>query len=467
MKISSKLTLAFFIIVAITAVITTFYSTAAISSAFRDYMHKTFLQQDKEVAADVAEAYRAGGWQEVRKYIEASPRMPGSGLGNGVGNGHGHGMGQMQMMHGRRMQGGMGHFLILDNSGVIVADSNNRETGNSYNLNSGQGTPVMLDGKRLGTVVSDQKFGEMEDAFIDSVRSAGLAAALTALLIALAIAFLFARRFSRPLVALADAVGQMGPRSLSRRVPVMSEDEIGQAAKAFNHMAERLEQNERLRKNMLADVAHELRTPLAILRGNLESLQDGVIAADTETFASLHEETLRMTRLVADLQELALAEAGELQLNREPFSLTDMIEKVSGSLRSIAETRNIRLLVGSAEAVRLIADRQRLEQVLYNLLMNALKYTPTGGQIQIKTWGEEGTGFFSVEDSGKGIAPEDLPYVFERFYRADKSRTRETGGTGLGLAIAQKFVEAHGGTIQVESHPGQGAKLTVRLPLEG
>jgi signal transduction histidine kinase len=252
---------------------------------------------------------------------------------------------------------------------------------------------------------------------------------------------------------------------LAQRVPVRGGGELGELARAFNAMAEAVASNEQLRRHMVSDVAHELRTPLTNIRGHLEALCDGVLAPDRETFDSLLEEAGLLTRLVEDLQQLALAEAGQLRLEREPAQVEEIVGRTATAVQAQFTARELRLATDCSPGLPTVdIDAERIGQVLRNLLNNAAAYTPKGGRVAISARHSDGYVEVSVADSGIGIAPEDLPYVFERFYRADRSRARATGGAGLGLAIAKQLVEAHGGRIWVESDLGQGTKFTFTLP---
>jgi two-component system sensor histidine kinase BaeS len=214
-------------------------------------------------------------------------------------------------------------------------------------------------------------------------------------------------------------------------------------------------------------VAHELRTPLANIRGYLEAIEDGVVAADEETMRTLREEAAQLNGLIDDLQELTQAEAGALRLDRGPFDAAELVERATDAARARAVEKSITLIGGAEPSLPPVdVDLQRIMQVLQNLLTNALRHTPEGGQITVSARRTpDGLVAISVEDTGAGIAPEDLPHIFERFYRADSSRSRATGGSGLGLTIARRLVETHGGQIGVESTVGQGSRFTFTLPV--
>ncbi len=282
---------------------------------------------------------------------------------------------------------------------------------------------------------------------------------------------LASRNLTAPLSRLAEAARAIGARDLSRRVEVTGSDEVREVAQAFNDMAATLEGAETLRRNLVADVAHELRTPLSVLQGNLRAMLDDVYPLDKAEISRLYDETRLLSRLVNDLHELAQAEAGQLRLNRQTTDLADLIQSTAAAFSPAAEAKGVILSTQIPPDMPLVlADPARLTQVLHNLLANALGHTPPGGTISLRAGrevGEKSEVWLAVQDSGEGISSKDLPHVFDRFYRADPARSRATGGAGLGLAIVRAIVEAHGGQVSATSDgvPGHGSTLRVQLPL--
>jgi signal transduction histidine kinase len=282
---------------------------------------------------------------------------------------------------------------------------------------------------------------------------------------------LASRSLTSPLSRLAEAARAIGARDLTRRVEVEGSDEVKEVAQAFNDMAATLEGAETLRRNLVADVAHELRTPLSVLQGNLRAMLDDVYPLDKAEISRLYDETRLLSRLVNDLHELAQAEAGQLRLNRQTTDLTDLVQSTAAAFSPAAEAKGVTLSTQVAPDLPLVtADSARLTQVLHNLLANALRHTPSGGTISLRAGcelGKESQVWLAVQDSGEGISFRDLPHVFDRFYRADPARSRATGGAGLGLAIVRAIVEAHGGRVSAVSDgtPGHGSTFTVQLPL--
>ena len=276
------------------------------------------------------------------------------------------------------------------------------------------------------------------------------------------------RRFSMPVADIMAAADAVADGDLSVRVREDIPGEYGQLARSFNRMTAELASAEQQRRSFTADVAHELRTPLHIIQGNLEGILDGVYEPSKEQIHATLEETRLLARLVSDLQTLSLAEAGQLHLHLEPVSAADLIEDTLTSFSGQAAENGIEIKaeVGSPEhQLVFTADPDRMGQVLNNLVANAVRFTPAGGSIFLRCEKIPVGVRLTVEDTGSGILPEDIPFIFDRFWKADRSRARHGGaGSGLGLAIARQLVQAHGGSLQVESQPGQGAKFIIELP---
>jgi two-component system, OmpR family, sensor histidine kinase BaeS len=304
--------------------------------------------------------------------------------------------------------------------------------------------------------------------YMDAASRWSLWATLAALTAAGAAGFWTAGRITRGLRHLRNAAAGLDLRDLSCRVPVEGQDEIADLARTFNHMAGRMEAEERSRRQLLADVAHELRHPLAVMKGRLELMQDGKVALEPEALLPLQDEVIRLTRLVGDLRDLSLAEVGGLSLSLAPVSLGELLETLMANLEPVAAAKGISLTAAAAPGLPAVqADPDRLRQVLVNLLANALQYTPAGGSVAVTASSSSEGVAVRISDTGPGIAPEELPHIFDRFYRADKSRSRATGGSGLGLAIVRSLVELHGGRVTVESEPGKGTCFTILLPTGG
>ncbi len=304
-----------------------------------------------------------------------------------------------------------------------------------------------------------------EQDFLQAVNRWLLAGTIGVGLLMMLVTWIAARRLLRPVEQLTRAAGEMARGNMDCRVPAVSRDELGRLARTFNDMADNLVRVETLRRNMVSDIAHELRTPLTNIRCLLEAIQDGLADPSPETIDSIHEETMLLGRLVHDLQELALAEAGQLPL--EP-AVVDVGVEIGAAVKLLAADRGAdapRVELDLPDLPRGWFDPARLRQVVRNLAENALNHTPAGGTVRVSAEGAGEAIRVSVADTGPGISAGDLPHIFERFYRVDRSRSRDSGGTGLGLTIVKQLVQAHGGRVWAESEPGRGSVFSFTIPL--
>jgi signal transduction histidine kinase len=390
-------------------------------------------------------------------------------------------------LYGRRI-------ILTDKDNMVVADSEEALMGSSYTEDKDiQPTVLVLGpGRMFGMLFPTNPTESIEPALTEYVvgvlrvlpgdtadinasaleityNSIGqffIWGGLVAIAIALLLTFFLSRYILAPVKALIHATRHFGRGDFSRRVEPRDKGELGELAQSFNSMAADLERTERLRRNMVADVAHELRTPLSNLKGYLEAISDGVVEPDEKTIRSLHEEASSLSRLVDDLQELSLAEAGEIKLVKQPVDIIGLIKDTVAVMQAKAADRGLTLLTDvPVKLPVVIIDAHRIKQVLSNLLENAIAHTDKGGRITVAARQGEQQILVSVTDTGEGIPAKDLPFIFERFYRVDRSRTRKTGGSGLGLTIAKRLVEAHDGTIEVKSEPGQGSIFTFTIPV--
>lgn len=303
---------------------------------------------------------------------------------------------------------------------------------------------------------------------LDTINKSFLIASGIAIALGLAMSVVLARELTRPLGELTEAAEDISRGEYSRRVEARGGAELSELATAFNSLAEGLETNEKLRRNMVADISHELRNPLAAIRAQLEAIEDGVLEADHETIASLVEDVDVLARLVDDLQQLSQVESGQLVLERMEVDVKEVLEGMSQRFAPQLESSGVTLTVTTEAGLPGVdADPVRLAQVVLNLVKNALGHTPAGGSMALEAVRAGDMVEISVSDTGLGISKEDLPFVFERFYRSEKARERATGGAGIGLTIARSLVEAHGGSISAESEPGSGTRITFTLPVFG
>jgi len=332
------------------------------------------------------------------------------------------------------------------------------------------GSPITVDGVQVGTVLTAEArpgLNPEEVAYLQRTNSALLLASGGAMIVALLMGMWLARTLAQPLRALTVATHRMAHGELEQAVPVTSKDEVGELTAAFNQMSQRVSQANQARRQMTADIAHELRTPLTVVAGYVEAMREGVLAPSTERLSTVYTEIERLQHLVGDLRLLSQADAGELKINAQPLEPAEILQQAQAAFAHQAAQKQIHLTVHLAPHLPLIqADELRLAQVLSNLLSNAIRHTPAGGQITLSAQMEDKFVALSVADTGPGIAPEDLPFVFERLYRGDKARTESSGeaGSGLGLAIAKALVEAHGGKIQALSELGRGTTVRLTMP---
>ena len=365
--------------------------------------------------------------------------------------------------------------ILADSDGRIAADSEGELVGQPVRPEwGGPRAPILHGGTPVGDLLVGPPISGGLEGLLASTNRTLLLVSLGAGTGAVLLIVGLSRRILGPVEALTEAARHMAAGDLEQRVDIASHDEIGELARAFNQMAGGLARLEELRRNMVTDVAHELRTPLTNIRGYLQAVSDGVLEPEKTMIDSLHEEAVLLSNLVDDLQDLSLAEAGQLALEKHPCDPSAILVQAVSAFRSRAEAKGILLAPDLPEPPLVVdVDPRRIGQVLRNLLENALTYTPPGGRITVAALrgGFGGSGEsrdwveLSVADTGAGIAAADLPHVFDRFYRADRSRSRATGGAGLGLAIAKQMVEAHGGQIRVESELGKETTFTFTLPV--
>ena len=363
-------------------------------------------------------------------------------------------------------------YVIAGLDGRVIADSSGEFIGDRINTDLSKPFAAFLIEKKpvLAYIVPLETYNlvTIESEFNSSVNRSLIIAIALAGLVGLLLTYFLSRSILRPVDELILAARAMEKGDLSQRVAVRGKGELGELARAFNAMAEGLTRLEQLRQNMVTDVAHELRTPLSNVRGYLEALRDGVVEPTPETIASVYEEAMLLNRLVDDLQELALVEAGQLKLVCQPVNICEVIGKAVLALKSQANEKEIILATDLPDDLPLVeADAERLGQVLRNLLKNAIVNTPPGGDITIQARTVDSQVEVSVQDNGLGISAEHLPYVFERFYRADQSRARSTGGAGLGLAIVKQLVEAQGGQVAIDSQVDSGTRVSFTSPIAG
>ena len=383
-------------------------------------------------------------------------------------------------------------IVVVDRDGSVLADPRKRGSVELAKAKRAYiSSEVLVDGRQVGVVfIGPQgfrpgftlrkaparppvpeslwsiRFQEPSLArFSDTINRSLLISGIGAGALGLVLVALMSRRALRSVRRLTAAAQSLGRGDLSQRVPVSGRDEIGELSRTFNVMAEGLQDAERQRRNMVADVAHELRNPLSNIRGYVEAVRDGVLEADEATIGSIHRQTMYLSKLVEDLRLLAETESADFSLDLEPGSMGEVVARSVEAHRPQAQAKGVSLSSSAQTALQEVEmDRTRIEQVLGNLLQNAIRHTPSDGRVDVTVEASESAVKVTVADTGEGISPDDLPHVFDRLFRADPSRTRTTGGAGLGLTIARQLVEAHGGSIRAESTPSQGSRLIFEIP---
>lgn len=358
-------------------------------------------------------------------------------------------------------------FMLLDVDGQVVISDRGAMVGETVaQATIASGEPIVVDGETVGYVVIKERFPEddpLAEAYLERIRQLLLVAMVGATFFALLLSFLFARSLSKPLREIASAIQSISKGDLEQQVPVRSRDEVGQVAQAFNQMSADLSRSNRLRRQMMSDIAHELRTPLSVVTGYLASLSEGLLKPSPERFKIMHDEAQHLQRLVEDLRTMSLADAGELHLNRQQVTPEELLNITAATFTHQAEQKNINLVVNASAGLPMVyADPDRILQVLSNLMSNALRHTPEQGKITLAAATDANRQItMTIQDTGSGIAPEHLSHIFERFYSADAMHSREQEETGLGLAIAKSLVEAHGGTIVASSIEKEGTAMII------
>jgi len=360
-------------------------------------------------------------------------------------------------------------FTLADEKGQVVFAGPGFRMGEQVpSPELERGLPIEVDGKKVGILVMEPvpfERNPREEEFIRRTNLMLVYSAVGASVVALLLGIFLSRTLTRPIRELTDATHAVAGGNLGLQVSVRSKDEMGELAASFNKMSTDLARSTDARKQMTADIAHELRTPLSLILGHAEAVHDGVLPPTRENFEIIREEAARLEHLVDDLRILSLADAGELSINLQEVSAQKLLSDIQGTYLHIARQKDVKIQLDVASELPMLnIDPGRMTQVLTNILDNALHHTPEGGHINLSARKVQDGVELSILDSGPGIAGEDVNRIFQRFYRTDSSRHRDDGGSGLGLAIAKSIVLAHNGQIWAESAPGQGLVVTIKLP---
>jgi signal transduction histidine kinase len=454
-----KLLISFVLIVlfSISVVIIVTYRGAA--SEVRSFMFRGSMVHAQEIAKSLEEHYQVNQtWQGAEALLSTSGNAGMMGRGYGAGGGQGM-MGNM-MNQRLRLANAEGKIIFDTSTAQAEGGLTAQELSNAIQLkNDGVIVGYLLPESAMIYSVADEQF------LLSRLMRSALIAGLLGAVLSLLLAFFLAYQLMRPVRALTQAVNMVEKGDYSQRVPVHGNDELTQLSTTFNNMADSLQKAQESRKAMTADIAHELRTPLAVQLAHLEALQDGIYPLTPGNLEPILAQNQMLNHLVEDLRTLTLADAGQLKLDLVKTDLQPLVERVVARFKPQASSRQVALqLTSSPDCPSSMVDPARIEQILNNLLSNALRHTPDGGKIEIILKSDGNKLLVTVHDNGSGISEEVLPYIFERFFRADRARSRSEGGSGLGLAIALQIAVLHGGTLTASNDPQGGAVFTLTLP---
>ena len=414
-------------------------------------------QSQSSIVTDLSIYYQQNGsWEGVEiVLIQNNRQMPGMGQGQGQGQGP-----RMDMMQ---------PFTLTDRDGYVIISNGRFAAGEKIpNDELELGIPITENGVTVGILIPLRvpfQGSQRELEFIERTNLILLYGALIGAVIALFLGIFLSRTITRPIRELTQATHAVSQGDLSQQVPVRTKDELGELANAFNKMSAELSRSVNTRKQMTADIAHELRTPLSLILGHAEAVHDGVLPPIKENFEIIREEALRLEHLVNDLRTLSLADAGELSINLQTIEPGRLIQEVASLYQYQTQRKSISLKLDIASPLpSLEVDPGRMTQVLTNILDNAMRHTPEGGTITLSAKQTGDRVELAIQDSGPGLSPQEAERIFKRFYRVDSSRQREDGGSGLGLAIAKSIVQGHNGQLSAKSEAGKGLKIKISLP---
>ncbi len=462
LKLWHKLMISFALVIVLGGIIVAFSVNRATYIAFRKMVREGDIAAAKELSITLGTYYRENGSWNGAQSIIIKPYQ------------HiylqGGGMGRMSEHSGSGRQSQGIHVIVTDPAGNIIISAGG--PSRKVELPTGKGIPVYADAKIVGYVYVGSMIGmgfrPFQNEFLKSSTHAIFLSLFSMVLAASIIGFFLIRHITRPIKKLTYASHEIAKGNLDTIVTVAQNDELGELAESFNVMAASLKKAEEWKRRIIADAAHELRTPLSLIQGRLEMMLDGIYSIDRKGIDIVYNETLMLTKLIKELSELSNAEAGTIQLSFEQHRVKDLLEFSVAFFLPKVEEKNITMSVTIAEPIPSIhIDLQKMNQVFGNLLSNALRYTPEGGEIILSAWSEqqEKKVFLSVEDSGPGIPESDRENVFDRFYRVDSHRNRNTGGSGLGLAISREIIRLHDGTIwAADPVKGYGTRIVISLP---
>ena len=447
-SLSLKLSLAFLIVGLTGAILVALIVGLSTRREFDKFMVNSY---QANMVTSLANIYKEqGGWQNIDNIVVRMPvQRPGA------------------------PEFAKAPVILVDDKGVVIYGGRRYRAGQQLSEGDlAKAVPIEVDGRQVGRLLFtstdflNPQREPPEAQFLRQVNQAILLGALGAAIIALLLGVFLARSIARPVRELTLATQAVAQGELGKQVEVRTTDEIGELAASFNQMSQDLARARSLRQQMTADIAHDLRTPLSVIHGYTEALAEGKLVGNPDMYAVMHEEARHLQHLIEDLRTLSLADAGEITLTRQACEPKAVLERAAGAHASKAAEKQIRLSVQAPEVLPDIdVDPERMAQVLNNLVGNALRYTSEGGEVVLSASAPAGSVLLQVRDNGAGIAPADLPNIFERFYRGDQARNIQEGESGLGLAIAKSLLEAQGGSIAVASELGRGTTFTLTLPV--
>lgn len=457
-SLRNRLTMSYIIIAMICVLLISIIASISLESLFRTYVKGNQEKKNQNIVNLISQQYHADkGWN--REFVEdVGINALEGGMIVSVTDADGSVIWDATQYNNGMCQEMMSHITI--NMSSRYPNWKGKFTTADYDVMNGD---IKVGSVKIG-YYGPFYFNEVDLAFINTVNTVSAGVGLVALILALIFGYIMAKSISTPISRVINTAEMISKGCYNDRSNEISDiKEIAQLNGTINELAENLEKQEKLRKQLTADVAHELRTPLATLQSHVEAMIDGIWAPDTNRLKSVHEEIMRLKRLVGDMEKLTRFESENMLLNKSEFDVVQLISGIIANSEREYSEKGISVEL-SGEAAPIFADRDKVSQVIINLISNAVKFTDRGGSIRLTVAGSPENVTISVADTGTGIAPEHLPLIFERFYRADASRSRLTGGAGIGLTIVKAIVEAHKGTIKVQSELGKGTRFVIILP---
>ncbi len=455
-----KISLSYVLVALLSVALIMVFTNMFLDKNFRKYVRQNQEQKNQQVITSISQQYKDNGSWNINMVETIGVSALENGLiikvkdisGKVIWDAKAHNNGMCQRIIEHTTQNVISRYPNVKNTYTEVPYAVNYNHAKVGVVEIGSYGPYYLSDNDL--------------SFINTLNKLLIGVGVFSLFFSLVLGSIMARRLSSPISRVISSAQSIAKGYFTDRISEKSTTkEICQLTTTINNLAETLEKQEVLRKKMSGDVAHELRTPLATLQSHMEAMIDGIWEPDTERLKSCHEEIIRINKMVGDLGRLAKYESESLVLNKETFDISELIQHIIYNFQSEFKNKEIEISF-QGEKEEVFADKNKISQVVINLVSNALKYTPNGGIVNVRVKGAEDITEICVKDNGLGIPEEDLPFIFERFYRADKSRNRLTGGSGIGLTIVKAIIDAHKGRIEVQSKVNEGTEFIISLPKE-